>query len=201
MSEPLGLLFLLAAIVFAYLYIATKSRISQQVQNEVIRWRETELEAQRQQIAQIARDEARVELEQWKTTHESALRQDAIQRSQAVTIGKVTEHIVPYLPGFSFNPKDVRFLGTPIDLVVFDGLCDGAVKKIVFVEVKTGSSALTGRERLIREAVHARNVEWLEFRPNLQGHGTGSVAAVAGVPSVALPAALPEAPTKRRWWQ
>jgi hypothetical protein len=58
MSEPLGLLFLVAAIVFAYLYIATKSRISQQIQSEVIRWRETELEAQRQQLAQISRDEA-----------------------------------------------------------------------------------------------------------------------------------------------
>jgi predicted Holliday junction resolvase-like endonuclease len=167
MSESLGALFLLAAIIFACLYIVTKSRMSDRVQNEVIRWRDKELESQKQLMLQLARGEAKVELEQWKAAHEVALRQDAIQRSQAVTIGKVTEHIVPYLPGFRFNPKDVRFLGTPIDLVVFDGLCDGGVKRIVFVEVKTGSSALSGRERLIRDAVHARSVEWLEFRPNL----------------------------------
>ena len=167
MSEPLGIVFLVVAIVFVYLYIALKSRVSREVQNEVLRWREREMESQARQIRDIARGEAKVELEQWKAAHEVALRQDAVQRSQAVTIGKVTEHIVPYLPGFKFNPKDVRFLGTPIDLVVFDGLCDGGVKKIVFVEVKTGSSVLSSRERLIRDAVQARSVEWLEFRPNL----------------------------------
>jgi hypothetical protein len=37
------------------------------------------------------------------------------ERSMAVTRGKVTEHIVPYLPGFDLDPKDIRFLGTPID--------------------------------------------------------------------------------------
>ena len=38
--------------------------------------------------------------------------------------GKMTEHIVPYLPGFDFDidPKDIRFLGTPIDLIAFKGL-------------------------------------------------------------------------------
>ena len=34
----------------------------------------------------------------------------------------MTEHIVPYLPGFDLDPKDIRFLGTPIDLVAFKGL-------------------------------------------------------------------------------
>jgi predicted Holliday junction resolvase-like endonuclease len=46
---------------------------------------------------------------------------DAIQRSVAGTKGKVTEHIVPYLPGFDLDPKDVRFLGTPIDLIALAG--------------------------------------------------------------------------------
>lgn len=199
MSEPLGFLFLLAAIVFAYLYIATKSRISRQVQGEIIRWREKELESHRQQLLELARAEARVELEQWKATNESQFRQDAIQRSQAVTIGKVTEHIVPYLPGFSFNPKDVRFLGTPIDLVVFDGLCEGHVKRVVFVEVKTGTSSLSGRERLVREAVNAGRVEWLEFRPALhQGNAANVNATIGGAPSPSIspPATVP----RRRWW-
>src|SRR6266849_6886979 len=93
------------------------------------------------------------------------IRHDAIQKSQAVTLGKVTEHLVPYLPGFEFDPRDVRFLGTPIDLIVFDGLCNGSVKRVVFVEVKTGRSVLSQRERCIREAVVAQKVEWLEFRP------------------------------------
>jgi predicted Holliday junction resolvase-like endonuclease len=52
-------------------------------------------------------------------------------------------------------------------LVVFDGLCEGHVKRVVFVEIKTGTSSLSGRERLVRAAVHAGRVEWVEFRPAL----------------------------------
>jgi len=100
----------------------------------------------------------------WKARYTRLLRMDAVQRSQAVTAGKVFEQLVPYLPGFPFNPKDVRFLGTPVDLVVFDGLSEGAVRRIVFVEVKTAGGDLSARERRVRDAVNARRVEWSELR-------------------------------------
>lgn len=100
----------------------------------------------------------------WKARYTRLLRLDAVQRSQAVTVGKVYEQIVPYLPGFPFNPKDVRFLGTPVDFVVFDGLNDGQVRRIVFVEVKTAASDLSTRERRVRDAVRAGRVGWDELR-------------------------------------
>ena len=100
----------------------------------------------------------------WKARYTRAVRQDAIQRSLAVTAGKVYEQLVPYLPDFPFNPKDVRFLGSPVDFVVFDGLSNGQVQRIVFVEVKTGDAQLSGRERRVRDAVQEARVEWHELR-------------------------------------
>jgi predicted Holliday junction resolvase-like endonuclease len=100
----------------------------------------------------------------WKVRYTAIIREDAIQRSQAITAGKVHEQLVPYLPAFPYNPKDVRFLGSPVDLVVFDGLAEGEVQRIVFVEVKTGRSGLTNRERCVRDVVQAREVEWAELR-------------------------------------
>jgi predicted Holliday junction resolvase-like endonuclease len=100
----------------------------------------------------------------WKARYTTLIREDAVQRSQAITVGKVYEQLVPYLPAFPYNPKDVRFLGGPVDLVVFDGLAEGRVRRIVFLEVKTGGSALTGRERSVRDAVEAGEVEWAELR-------------------------------------
>ncbi len=100
----------------------------------------------------------------WKAKHTSAIRQDAVQRSQAVTVGKVSEQLVPLLPGFNYNPKDVRFLGSPVDLVVFDGLNDGAVRQVVFIEVKTGAAALSSRERQVRDAILEKRVRWDELR-------------------------------------
>ncbi len=100
----------------------------------------------------------------WKARYTRAIRLDAVQRSLAVTTGKVYEQLVPYLPDFPFNPKDVRFLGSPVDFVVFDGLSDGHITRIVFVEVKTGAADLSTRERRIRDAVHDSRVEWYELR-------------------------------------
>lgn len=100
----------------------------------------------------------------WKIRYTTSIREDAVQRSQAVTAGKVHEQLISYLPGFPFNPKDVRFLGSPIDLVVFDGLAEGQVRRVVFLEVKTGRAGLTGRERSVRDAVQAGEVEWSELR-------------------------------------
>ena len=100
----------------------------------------------------------------WKAKHISAIRQDAVQRSQAVTVGKVSEQLVPLLPGFRFNPKDVRFLGSPVDLVVFDGLNDGTVRQVVFIEVKTGAAGLSSRERQVRDAILEKRVSWDELR-------------------------------------
>ncbi len=79
-------------------------------------------------------------------------------------MGRVFEQLVPYLPEFPFNPKDARFLGSPVDFVVFDGLDDGQVRRIVFVEVKTAASDLSTRERRVRDAIRSGRVEWSELR-------------------------------------
>ena len=102
----------------------------------------------------------------WKLRYSAAIRENAVQRSLAVTSGKVHEQLVPYLPEFGFNPKDARFLGSPVDLVVFDGLAAGDVKRVVFLEVKTGAAPLTARERQVREVIEARQVAWGEVRLN-----------------------------------
>lgn len=101
--------------------------------------------------------------ERWKRDHTKEVRRDAVQRSQAVTLGKVYEHLIPYMPDFRWNPKDARFVGTPVDFLVFDGLSDGAVRAVVFVEVKTGSSSMNPRERQVRDAVLEKRVEWQQL--------------------------------------
>jgi predicted Holliday junction resolvase-like endonuclease len=73
----------------------------------------------------------------------------------------VTEHLIPFFPGFRYNSKDARFLGTPVDIVVFDGLSEGRLRQIVFIEVKTGNNAnLSTRERQIRQCVRNRRVAY-----------------------------------------
>jgi predicted Holliday junction resolvase-like endonuclease len=103
----------------------------------------------------------------WRAKHAGAIRADAVARSLAVTVGKVSEQLVPYLPGFGYNPKDARFLGSPVDFVVFDGLDAGALRRVVFLEVKTGTAALSTRERQVRDAIESGRIAWDELRIGL----------------------------------
>jgi len=100
----------------------------------------------------------------WKASYTRQIRKDSVDRSRATISGQVHEQLLPYLPDFPFNPKDVRFMGAPVDLIVFDGLSAGKLERIVFVEVKTGGSQLTPRERQVRDMVQARGVSWEEIR-------------------------------------
>lgn len=145
-------------------HAALEGRIRQLAQEQLRAWQQKELEGLREQEKQLARREAATHLEAWKISHEADIRQDAIVRSQSVIVGKVTEHLAPYLPEFPYNPKDARFIGSPIDILVFDGADEGFVEEIVFLEIKTGNSGLSARQRQIRDAVLAGRVRWLELR-------------------------------------
>jgi predicted Holliday junction resolvase-like endonuclease len=95
---------------------------------------------------------------------ERAIRRDAIERSGAAIRGRVSETFAPYLPGWEFEPADCRFLGTPVDFVVFDGLHAGRCDRVVLVEVKSGVATPTPLQRRVRDAVIERRVEWREVR-------------------------------------
>lgn len=97
----------------------------------------------------------------------SSLRKDAVKRSRAVIGGQVVEQVAPFLPGFPCNPADARFIGKPVDFVAFPGLSErDTVDEILLIEVKTGQSALSSREKEIRKAVKEGRVRYVEYRVN-----------------------------------
>ncbi len=95
---------------------------------------------------------------------EREARQDSVERSRATLSGQFLEKLAPRFPDFPYDPTDLRFLGTPIDYVVFDGLATGEVREIVFLEVKSGRSTLNATQRRVREAVEAGAVRWDVYR-------------------------------------
>ena len=95
------------------------------------------------------------------------LRKDAVKRSKAVINGQVAEQIAPFLPDFPANPSDARFIGKPVDFIVFSGLSENEkIGEILFVEVKTGKSLLSEREKEVKKAIEQRKVRYVEYRIN-----------------------------------
>ncbi|MEM2963323.1 MAG: Holliday junction resolvase-like protein [Candidatus Anstonellales archaeon] len=93
----------------------------------------------------------------------SEIREDAIKRSRSVLTGQFMEQIAPYLPNFKYSPTEVRFIGKPIDFIVFEGMDEKDIKRVIFVEVKTGKSTLSTQEKKLRDAVKKGKVDWEEY--------------------------------------
>ncbi len=180
-----GLLLLAGAVIFVLALFLMQARNS--AEKKLLVWQQTRLEMIRKELAETAqrqldewrraefdnvrvamresvRNELKVVFEQWKLEYEKSIRKDAAAKSQSTLVGKITEHFIPYLPEFSYNPQDARFLGSPIDFIVFDGLSEGMLRRIIFIEVKTNAGGLTARERQIRDVVNEKAVEWIPIR-------------------------------------
>ena len=122
----------------------------------------------RAQITAIE-EKSRAELETWKLETAGEIRKDSVNRSRSTLKGRIAEQMAPVLPDFCFNPADARFIGSPVDYIIFDGLTRVADDKedeikIVFMDVKKGSGALTRTQRLIKQAVEKKSVAWKTMR-------------------------------------
>lgn len=96
--------------------------------------------------------------------------------SLAATYGRITEQWAPFLADYPHDPKDFRFIGSPIDGLQF------AEDKIVFVEIKTNTSRLSSKQRRIRELVEAGRVEWLEVNLSEKPSALDATRTGADVP-------------------
>ena len=107
------------------------------------------------------------EFEKTWAEQESSVRRDAADRSRYVLKGKIAEHMVPLLSDiFKYDPSDARFIGAPIDYLIFDGYT--AVKDnnsdnpitVILADIKAGNATLNRTERKIKEAVECGRVRW-----------------------------------------
>ena len=62
-------------------------------------------------------------------------RKDAIERSRSVLSGNFSEQLAPYLPNFKYSTTECRFVGKPVDLIVFKGADNKEIEEVIFVEV------------------------------------------------------------------
>jgi predicted Holliday junction resolvase-like endonuclease len=168
-------------IVLGVLITAYLSRGRDEVDREALREEiagafEARAEADRTRIARAYEAQIR----DLKEKHRDAVlhaRRSSTNHSRAVLKGKMAEQVAPLLPGFDYWPADARFLGDPVDYVVFNGYSackdrqsDGRDLEVVILDIKRGKSVLTREQRRIADAVAAGRVRFEVVR--VFGDGT-----------------------------
>jgi predicted Holliday junction resolvase-like endonuclease len=106
--------------------------------------------------------DAQKQLETEKERNREVLSQ---KKSSEVRLGFAAEQLVPFLSVCPFNASDLRFLGSPIDLVAFD--LDAG--EITFIEVKTNNSKLSKRQKIIKNIIKQGRVNYAEIRVDTKG--------------------------------
>ena len=98
---------------------------------------------------------------------EKEIKNQALNQQRHVIKGKISEQLAPYFPDFPFRASECRFLGSPIDLVVFQGMDYGRVDNIILVDIKTNNSKLTPLQQSIAYAAQNKKVFWYTYHHNM----------------------------------
>lgn len=117
--------------------------------------------------AKTERDIKRLEQQFNVTLSQELEKRNKTQR--ATVKGQLAEQLYPIMPSCPYLPSDMRFIGHPIDYIIFDGYTEtkdgeGEIREIIFADIKTGKSSLSKHQRAIRDAVVAGRVRWQVMR-------------------------------------
>ncbi len=110
--------------------------------------------------------------------HQQALiyaQKRSVNTSRAVLKGKMAEQLAPIMPEFQYLPSDAKFLGDPVDYVVFDGYTDfrdgdGSAEdiEVVLIDIKSGGARLTKGQQAIEQAIKEGRVRFETIRIDFQ---------------------------------
>ncbi|WP_336041776.1 Holliday junction resolvase-like protein [Acinetobacter dispersus] len=117
---------------------------------------------------------AELELEHKQTLLDAQKR--SVNTSRAVLKGKMAEQFAPILPEFRYLPSDAKFLGDPVDYVVFDGYTDfrdgdGTAEdiEVILLDIKSGGARLSKGQQAIAQAVAEGRIRFETLRIDFEG--------------------------------
>lgn len=106
--------------------------------------------------------------------HQQALamaKKRSVNTSRAVLKGKMAEQLAPIMPEFHYLPSDAKFLGDPVDYVIFNGYSefrDGEGHadniEVILVDIKSGGARLTKGQQAIAQAIREGRVRFETIR-------------------------------------
>jgi predicted Holliday junction resolvase-like endonuclease len=144
--------------------------LQQQLGEERARHAAELAEVKRSVAVELAAKKSELELDFVKNKRHEA--EQTAARSRIALVAKIAEHFAPLLGGFNYNFKDCRHVGELFDFLVFDGLEEGEIRNVVFLEVKSrrsGTRVTNPRERLLKQAIEEGRVRYEVYVPPVDG--------------------------------
>lgn len=83
--------------------------------------------------------------------------------------GQITEEITPLFTNFPYTLSDCKFMGSPIDYIIFDGMSklrdtgEGEIT-IILADVKVNTARLSKIQKAIKDALENNRIKFDEFK-------------------------------------
>lgn len=148
------LLILLNILTF---YTLTNKHTKLQVKNKILEEEALELKEQSLYLT--------TELDKSKSTNSKILSQ---KKSSEVRLGNIAEVSLPFLKDLPYDCSNLKHLGQPIDFIYFN-YDDANGPEIIIIEVKSGNSKHSKRQRMIKNAIRVGKVFYEEVRIDQNG--------------------------------
>jgi predicted Holliday junction resolvase-like endonuclease len=156
------LLGLLAFLILAMIiYLARSNSI---IQKEIQKQSDNRLNLLRNEINEREKNKNDVLLSEWQISNEIEIRREAILVNGKQITEEIWSETNLLKDNFSFNPRDIKFIGKYIDLVVFDGVADETDVSIYFISiVKTKQNGQFLYKNKVKEAINNLKYNWKEI--------------------------------------
>lgn len=144
------MIYILILITLLSLYLTYKQARENKETNRLFRKATEDLQKECEEKDKLIREST----ELYSTLKEKYDRIVSKKKSEEVRMGAIAETLTPFLKGFPYNPKNLKALGNPIDYVSFEN------DQITFIEVKSGNSKLTKKQKDIKKLVGSGKVKF-----------------------------------------
>jgi len=156
------LLALLAVLILSLIiYLARSNAI---VQKRIQKQLDNKFNLVKNEIAEQEKNKNEILLAEWQINNEINIRREALALNGKQITSEIWDETSLLKDSFSFNPRDIKFIGKFIDLVVFDGAEDESEISIYFISiVKANQSSGSAEKKKVKDAITRLKYNWQEI--------------------------------------
>lgn len=156
------LLVLLAVLILSLIiYLAQSGAI---VEKTIQKKLDSRFNLIKNEIAEQEKNKYDLLLGEWQSSNEINIRREAIAANGRQITSEVWDETTLLKDSFSFNPRDIKFIGKFIDLVVFDGATEETDVSIYFISIlKANNSKANTQKSKVKEAISKLKYNWQEI--------------------------------------
>ncbi len=152
---------LIILILSLIIYLARSNKI---IQQEFQRQLEVKFDIIKNEIDSYEKNRAESFLKTWQTENEVNIRRQAIASQTREITNEIARETKLLNENFSYNPRDIKFIGKYIDLIVFDGAADEEEVSIYFLEITKANNGSTSEfKNKVWTAINKRKFNWKEI--------------------------------------